>query len=81
MKADYSQGMRTRAAIFVKTGAGLQEGGSMENKGLCSTCVYDLECAFERIFPVVECEEFCDINPETKEGDIKTRLSSHGENC
>ena len=41
----------------------------MENKGLCSTCVYDARCAFDRIFPVVECEEFFVIESEPKKGE------------
>ena len=41
----------------------------MENKGLCSTCVHDADCAFDRVFHVVDCEEFFDIGHEPKEGD------------
>ena len=39
----------------------------MENKGLCSTCVYDAECTLHRIFPVTFCEEFSGIEPKPKE--------------
>jgi len=35
----------------------------MENKGLCETCVHDKECTFSRKFPVIECEEFSDLEP------------------
>ncbi|MBP7793064.1 MAG: hypothetical protein KA120_08395 [Candidatus Goldbacteria bacterium] len=28
------------------------------NKGLCLTCDFDVCCVFNRIFPVVFCEEF-----------------------
>ena len=30
----------------------------MKKKGLCSTCAYDKDCDFSRIFPVLRCEEF-----------------------
>ncbi len=36
----------------------------MKNKGLCSTCVNDKECKFNRKFPVLQCEEFNDHEPE-----------------
>jgi len=38
----------------------------MENKGLCSTCVYDVKCTRNRTVPVVYCEEFSDIEPKHK---------------
>jgi glutamate synthase domain-containing protein 3 len=31
-----------------------------EDKGLCSTCVYEKECVFPRRYPVLHCEEFSD---------------------
>ena len=41
----------------------------MENKGLCSTCVYDAKCVLHRKYPIVECEEFSVIEPAPKEGE------------
>ena len=41
----------------------------MENKGLCSTCVYDAKCILHRTYPIVECEEFSVIEPAPKEGE------------
>ena len=38
----------------------------MEKKGLCSTCVHDKDCTFPRKFPVWQCEEFSDYEPELK---------------
>lgn len=49
---------------FVKTGLKSQKGGLVENKGLCSTCVYDAKCVFVRVFPIMECEEFSDVGSE-----------------
>lgn len=57
-----------QTAIFIKTDFKSQKGDLMENKGLCSTCVYDADCSFNRIFPIVECEEFSDIKLKQKEG-------------
>jgi hypothetical protein len=45
----------------------------MENKGLCSTCVHDADCAFPREFPIWECEEFSDNEPIAK----KAARSTH----
>ncbi len=28
------------------------------NKGLCKTCDFDTICVFNRVFPVIFCEEF-----------------------
>jgi hypothetical protein len=36
----------------------------MKNKGLCITCVHDKECRFPRKFPVLQCEEFSNYEPE-----------------
>ena len=36
----------------------------MEEKGLCSTCIHDKDCAFSRQFPVWQCEEFSDYEPK-----------------
>jgi len=38
-----------------------------KKKGLCSTCEHDKDCAFPRKFPVWECEEFSDCEPEPME--------------
>ncbi len=47
----------------------------MEKKGLCETCVNDKDCAFIRIFPVLECEEFNDYEPRI----IKRRRNTVGK--
>jgi hypothetical protein len=39
----------------------------MENKGLCITCVHDKECMFIRKFPVLQCEEFSNCEPEEQD--------------
>jgi len=36
----------------------------MEKKGLCLTCMNDKECTFSRNYPVLQCEEFTDYEPE-----------------
>lgn len=40
----------------------------MERKGLCSSCVNDKECVFERKFPVLQCEEFSDYESRLTRG-------------
>jgi hypothetical protein len=55
----------------------------MENKGLCSTCIHDKDCAFTRKFPVWHCEEFSNYEPKpkklkNKKGEVKYKFSSIG---
>lgn len=38
----------------------------MGSKGLCSTCVSDNQCLFQKQLPVVCCEEFNDDLPKLK---------------
>jgi len=48
----------------------------MENKGLCATCDNDKGCTFRTQFPVLECEEFTNLNHNlTKTKHLKQKKS------
>ena len=45
----------------------------MKKKGLCSSCIYDEECSFSRIFPVLQCAEFTGYKPRLKKAKVVKR--------
>jgi hypothetical protein len=41
------------------------------NKGICSICINDKHCALPRRFPVWQCEEYADRQPQMKRAQKK----------
>ncbi|MFH1868847.1 MAG: hypothetical protein ABH843_07740 [Candidatus Omnitrophota bacterium] len=36
----------------------------MSEKGLCVSCIHDVDCTFSRAFPILQCEEFLAGEPK-----------------
>ena len=50
-------------------------------RGICTICVSDKQCSFPRKFPVLECEEYSDYEPNIRGSQKKKTVPSRGRGC